>query len=87
MRGRSIRGRLRAFRARFYGTIVSEYFASSTSGSEFGIKDNLRKAEMATGWAYTMVASVVAIVSYLVIVLTVRRVIRWHASQRYRYDF
>lgn len=62
--------------------IVSEYFASSTSGLGFGIKDNLRKAEMAMGWSYITVASIAGIVMYLIMVLVERRVIRWHASQR-----
>jgi NitT/TauT family transport system permease protein len=62
--------------------IVSEYFASSTSGLGFGIKDNLRKAEMAMGWSYITIASIVGIVLYLVMVALERRVIRWHPSQR-----
>jgi NitT/TauT family transport system permease protein len=61
--------------------IVSEYFASSTSGLGFGIKDNLRKAEMAMGWAYIAVASVAGIALYLCILLSERRATRWHASQ------
>jgi len=63
-------------------SIVSEYFASSTSGLGFGIKDNLRKAEMATGWAYIVVASVAGIALYLLILLVEKRALRWHASQR-----
>jgi len=62
--------------------IVSEYFASSTAGLGFGIKDNLRKAEMAMGWAYITVASVAGVVLYLLIVFLERRATRWHASQR-----
>jgi NitT/TauT family transport system permease protein len=61
--------------------IVSEYFASSTSGLGFGIKDNLRKAEMATGWAYITAASVAGIALYLLILFAERRATRWHASQ------
>jgi NitT/TauT family transport system permease protein len=61
--------------------IVSEYFASSTAGLGFGIKDNLRKAEMAMGWAYIVAASVAGIALYLCIVLAERRATRWHASQ------
>ncbi|HEY9593981.1 MAG TPA: ABC transporter permease subunit [Spirochaetia bacterium] len=63
-------------------SIVSEYFAASTSGLGFGIKDNLRKAEMATGWAYIVVASVAGILLYLLILLLEKRTLRWHASQR-----
>jgi NitT/TauT family transport system permease protein len=63
-------------------SIVSEYFASSTSGLGFGIKDNLRKAEMATGWAYITVASIVGIALFLLILLFERRATSWHASQR-----
>lgn len=63
-------------------SIVSEYFAASTAGLGFGIKDNLRKAEMAMGWAYITVASVAGILLYLVVVLIERRSIHWHASQR-----
>jgi NitT/TauT family transport system permease protein len=62
--------------------IVSEYFASSTNGLGFGIKDNLRKAEMAMGWAYITVASIAGIALYLVIALIERKAIGWHASQR-----
>jgi NitT/TauT family transport system permease protein len=62
--------------------IVSEYFASSTSGLGFGIKDNLRKAEMAMGWAYITVASVAGVLLYLIIVFLERKATRWHASQR-----
>jgi NitT/TauT family transport system permease protein len=61
--------------------IVSEYFASSTAGLGFGIKNNLRKAEMAMGWAYIVVASVVGIALYLCILFAERRATRWHASQ------
>ena len=62
--------------------IVSEYFASSTAGLGFCIKDNLRKAEMAMGWAYITVASVAGVLLYLLIVFLERRATRWHASQR-----
>ena len=62
--------------------IVSEYFASSTAGLGFGIKDNLRKAEMATGWAYITVASVAGVILYLLIVFWEKKATRWHASQR-----
>ena len=62
--------------------IVSEYFASSTAGLGFGIKDNLRKAEMAMGWSYIAIASIAGIFFYLLMVFAERRVIRWHASQR-----
>jgi len=61
--------------------IVSEYFAASTSGLGFGIKDNLRKAEMAMGWAYITVASVAGVILFLVIALIEKRVLRWHTSQ------
>jgi NitT/TauT family transport system permease protein len=61
--------------------IVSEYFASSTSGLGFGIKDNLRKAEMAMGWAYITVASVAGILLYLLIVWAEKRFTKWHPSQ------
>ncbi|MGA2478797.1 MAG: ABC transporter permease subunit [Spirochaetia bacterium] len=62
--------------------IVSEYFASSTAGLGFGIKDNLRKAEMAMGWSYIAIASAAGILFYLLMVFAERRLIRWHASQR-----
>jgi len=61
--------------------IVSEYFASSTSGLGFGIKDNLRKAEMAMGWAYITVASVAGILLFLILLTVERRLTRWHVSQ------
>jgi len=61
--------------------IVSEYFASSTSGLGFGIKDNLRKAEMAMGWAYITVASVAGILLFLAILFLEHRTTKWHASQ------
>lgn len=62
--------------------IISEYFASSTSGLGFGIKDNLRKAEMAMGWSYIVIASIAGVVLYSVIILIERRTIKWHESQR-----
>lgn len=62
--------------------IISEYFATSTSGLGFGIKDNLRKAEMAMGWSYIVVASLAGIILYLIILLVERDAIKWHASQR-----
>jgi len=62
--------------------IVSEYFASSTTGLGFGIKDNLRKAEMAMGWAYITVASIAGIALYLIVVALEKRFTRWHPSQR-----
>jgi len=61
--------------------IVSEYFAASTSGLGFGIKDNLRKAEMAMGWGYITLASVAGIVLYLGVLAIERQVTRWHPSQ------
>ena len=60
--------------------IVSEYFAASTSGLGFGIKDNLRKAEMAMGWAYITVASVAGILLYLLLLAAERYLTRWHPS-------
>ena len=62
--------------------IISEYFASSTAGLGFGIKDNLRKAEMAMGWSYIVVASLAGVALYLIILLVERESIKWHASQR-----
>ena len=62
--------------------IISEYFAASTSGLGFGIKDNLRKAEMAMGWSYIVVASLVGVLLYCIILLVERDAIKWHASQR-----
>ncbi len=62
--------------------IVSEYFATSTSGLGFGIKDNLRKAEMAMGWSYITIAAIAGIILYLIISMVERRAVKWHASQR-----
>jgi len=62
--------------------IISEYFAASTSGLGFGIKDNLRKAEMAMGWSYIVVASLAGVALYMIMVLVERDAIKWHASQR-----
>ena len=62
--------------------IISEYFAASTSGLGFGIKDNLRKAEMAMGWSYIVVASLAGVLLYSVIIIVERNAIKWHASQR-----
>lgn len=68
--------------AAMIAAIVSEYFAASTSGLGFGIKDNLRKAEMAMGWAYITVASLAGIAMYLIILLAERKAVAWHASER-----
>lgn len=62
--------------------MISEYFASSTSGIGFGVKDNLRKGMMSMGWSYIVMAALVGIILYLMVLLVERRVIRWHASQR-----
>ena len=68
--------------ASIIAAIISEYFATSTSGLGFGIKDNLRKAEMATGWSYIVVASIAGVVLYGIIVLVEKNAIKWHSSQR-----
>jgi len=62
--------------------IISEYFASSTSGLGFGIKDNLRKAEMAMGWSYIVVASLAGVILYCIILMVERDALKWHASQK-----
>lgn len=62
--------------------IISEYFASSTAGLGFGIKDNLRKAEMAMGWSYIVVASIAGVLLFCIITLVERNAVKWHASQR-----
>jgi len=62
--------------------IISEYFAASTSGLGFGIKDNLRKAEMAMGWSYIVVASLAGVILYCIILLVERDALKWHASQK-----
>ncbi|HEX3038469.1 MAG TPA: ABC transporter permease subunit [Oscillospiraceae bacterium] len=62
--------------------IISEYFASSTSGLGFGIKDNLRKAEMAMGWSYIVVASIAGVLLFIIVTLVERNAVKWHASQR-----
>lgn len=68
--------------AALMAAMISEYFAASTSGIGFGIKDNLRKGMMAMGWSYIVMAALVGIILYLIIILIERRAIRWHASQR-----
>jgi len=62
--------------------IISEYFAASTAGLGFGIKDNLRKAEMAMGWSYIMVASIAGVTLFCIILLVERNALKWHASHR-----
>lgn len=68
--------------ASIIAAIISEYFAKSTSGLGFGIKDHLRKAEMAMGWSYIVVASAAGVLLYLIILWVERNTIKWHASQR-----
>lgn len=68
--------------AAIMAAMISEYFAASTSGIGFGIKDNLRKGMMAMGWSYIVMASMVGIIFYSIIILIERRAIKWHASQR-----
>ncbi|ADY55686.1 binding-protein-dependent transport systems inner membrane component [Syntrophobotulus glycolicus DSM 8271] len=68
--------------ASIIAAIISEYFAASTSGLGFGIKDNLRKAEMAMGWSYIVVASLAGVILYCIILLVERDAIKWHASQK-----
>lgn len=62
--------------------MISEYFATSTAGIGFGIKDNLRKGMMAIGWSYIVMAAIAGIILYLIIILVERRAIKWHVSQR-----
>nr|WP_320023937.1 ABC transporter permease subunit [uncultured Acetobacterium sp.] len=62
--------------------MISEYFASSTSGLGFAIKDSLRKGEMAMGWSYIVVASLAGVILYGMIILVERNAIKWHASQK-----
>jgi NitT/TauT family transport system permease protein len=62
--------------------MISEYFAASTAGIGFGIKDNLRKGMMAMGWSYIVMAALVGIILYLIIILVERKSIKWHVSQR-----
>jgi len=62
--------------------MISEYFATSTAGIGFGIKDNLRKGMMAIGWSYIVMAAIVGIILYLIIILVERKAIKWHVSQR-----
>ncbi|MNM68383.1 putative aliphatic sulfonates transport permease protein SsuC [compost metagenome] len=68
--------------AAIMAAMISEYFAASTSGIGFGVKDNLRKGMMAMGWSYIVMAALVGIVLYLIVLLVERRAIKWHASQR-----
>lgn len=68
--------------AAIMAAMISEYFAASTSGIGFGIKDNLRKGMMAMGWSYIVMAALVGIILYLGILLIERKAIKWHASQR-----
>ena len=62
--------------------MISEYFAASTSGIGFGVKDNLRKGMMAKGWSYIVMAALVGIILYLLVTLVERNAIKWHISQR-----
>jgi ABC-type nitrate/sulfonate/bicarbonate transport system, permease component len=62
--------------------IVSEYFAQDASGLGFGIKNFLRRAEMASGWSYITVAAVIGILLYAILSLVERHAVKWHASQR-----
>ncbi|GFZ33737.1 ABC transporter permease [Clostridium zeae] len=68
--------------AAIMAAMISEYFAASTSGIGFGVKDNLRKGMTAMGWSYIVMAALVGIILYLIVLLVERRAIRWHASQR-----
>jgi NitT/TauT family transport system permease protein len=61
--------------------MISEYFASSTAGLGFSIKDNLRKAMMAKGWSCIVMAALVGMLLYSVLTLVERRAVKWHASQ------
>jgi len=61
--------------------MISEYFASSTSGLGFSIKDNLRKALMAKGWSCIVMAALAGMLMYSVITLAESRAVKWHASQ------
>lgn len=68
--------------ASIIAAIISEYFAASTSGLGFGIKDNLRKAEMAMGWSYIILAAAAGIIMYCIILVVERHAVKGHASQR-----
>lgn len=68
--------------ASIMAAMISEYFASSTKGIGFGVKDNLRKGMMSMGWSYIFMAALMGIILYSIIILVERRSIKWHISQR-----
>ncbi|MBQ9060375.1 MAG: ABC transporter permease subunit [Firmicutes bacterium] len=63
--------------------IISEFFASKTSGLGYMIKYSLKVGNQKnTGWAYILTVAAISILLYLIVVTLEKRLLRWHVSQK-----
>lgn len=63
--------------------IISEFFASSTSGLGYMIKYSLKVGNQKyVGWAYIVTVSAISILLYVVVTGIEHRALRWHVSQK-----
>lgn len=66
-------------------TIISEFFASETSGLGYMIKYSLKVGnQKQVGWAYIVAVSVLSITIYMMICCFERYLLKWHVSQKER---
>ena len=69
--------------AAMLATIISEFFASQTSGLGYMIKYTLKVGnQKQVGWAYIVAVAVFSILLYGIICFWERRALRWHVSQK-----
>ena len=63
--------------------IISEFFASGTSGLGYMIKYSLKVGNQKhIGWAYIVAVSLISIVIYLIVCQIEKRALKWHVSQK-----
>ena len=62
--------------------IISEYFASSTVGLGYRIKDSFSTSQITSGWAYIVVASLIGIVLYMALMLCELSTKRFHSAHK-----
>lgn len=61
--------------------IISEFFATETSGLGYNIKNSLKMGnQKILGWAYILVAAAVSILIYAVVSLIEKRITKWRIS-------
>jgi len=64
------------------GAIISEYFASSTVGLGYRIKDSFSTSQVTSGWAYIVIASIIGIVLFMALTLWEHSAKRFHNAHK-----